>query len=84
MEVQHRPRQGCMPTGKQPQLIAALRLIGWGRRPSSQQADDPRRAIEIVALTGQLYATDSKRPITTASATQKMLAQPALAADRHL
>ena len=49
-----------------------LLLCGWGRRPSSQQADDPGRAIEIVALTGQLYATDSKRPIATACATQKV------------
>jgi len=56
--------------GKQPQLVTLL--CGWGRRPSSQQADDPGRAIEIVALTGQLYATDSKRPIATACATQKV------------
>ena len=31
--------------------------FGRGRRPSSQRADDPCRAIKIVALTGQLCAT---------------------------
>lgn len=36
--------------------------VGWGRRPSSKQADDPGRAIKIVALTGQLYATVQLTP----------------------
>src|SRR5262245_12528415 len=71
--------------GKQPQLIhamtiggRAMHLVGrhWkrgrGRRPSLQQADDPCRAIKIVTLTGQLYATISKRLIATACATQKV------------
>jgi hypothetical protein len=37
-----------------------------------KQAGDPCRAIEIVALTGQLYATGSTRLIATAGATQKV------------
>ncbi|MGZ5875680.1 MAG: hypothetical protein ACXWKP_26670 [Bradyrhizobium sp.] len=42
--------------------------------PSTQikQVDDPCRAIEIVAPSGQLYATNRKRPIATARATQKV------------
>jgi hypothetical protein len=35
---------------------------GWGRRPRSKQADGPCRAIEIVTLTGQLYATGQLTP----------------------
>jgi hypothetical protein len=60
------PMARDVPAGKQPQLIDAM-AIGdarqqRGRRPSSKQADDPCRAIEIVALTGQLYATDQLTP----------------------
>jgi len=45
----------------------------WVGPPTEiKQVDDPCRVIEIVALTGQLYATDRKRPIATARATQKV------------
>jgi hypothetical protein len=37
-------------------------LFGWGRRPCLQQADDPCRAIKIVAHSGQLYATGRQTP----------------------
>jgi hypothetical protein len=43
-------------------IIRAMVVIGRGRRPSSQQADDPCRAIKIVALTGQLCATLQQTP----------------------
>jgi hypothetical protein len=55
--------QGEGPVGKQPQIDPCSRLpVRWGRRPSSKQADDPCRTIEIVALTGQLCATDQLTP----------------------
>ena len=37
-----------------------------------KRADSPRRAIEIVAPAGQLYATIEDVPIVTARATQKV------------
>ena len=77
-----RPWQGCCcSAGKTASIGQCYALgsdamawlpVGWGRRQSSRRADDPRRAIKIVTLTGQLYATDSKRPIATACATQKV------------
>ena len=54
----------CEPTGRIPS--------GRGRRPSSQQADDPCRAIEIVALAGQLCTTAGDVLIVTARATQNV------------
>jgi len=40
----------------------AGRQFGWGRRPRWKPADDPCRAIKIVALAGQLYATGQLTP----------------------
>jgi len=40
-----------------PGVMTLRSRFGRGRRPSSQRADDPCRAIKIVALTGQLCAT---------------------------
>jgi len=46
-----------------------------GRRPSLQQADDPCRAIEIVAQRVSSTRRISKRLIATACATQKVPAR---------
>jgi hypothetical protein len=45
-----------------PGAMTSRSRFGRGRRPSSQQADDPCRAIKIVALTGQLCATLQQTP----------------------
>jgi hypothetical protein len=47
-------------------------LLRVGPPTEVKRAGDPRRAIEIVALTGQLYATGRTRLIVTARATQKV------------
>ncbi|HSR07101.1 MAG TPA: hypothetical protein VLM42_08130 [Bryobacteraceae bacterium] len=65
-----------------PRLIAHAKIGqptgSVGPSTEIKQADDPCRAIEIVARSGQLYATNSKRPIVTARATQKVPVQPSL------
>jgi hypothetical protein len=48
--------------------------VGWGRRHTQKASRRPCRAIEIVAPTGQLYATGRTHLIVTARATQKVSA----------
>jgi hypothetical protein len=54
------------------QSLGPLKTVRVGPPAEIKRADSPRRAIEIVAPAGQLYATMEDVLIVTARATQKV------------